>query len=242
MVLSFGNYANGRVPLSAMTPVANFVPIQSAANTSIGSNLMMPEAARQLSIWQTAYKNKFGIDLNCSECYRPLVRQNILWQLYQADGSPVAAVPGTSNHGYGRAIDFGSPVSSFGTEQHNWMASTAESYGFQFDVASEAWHASYYGNPTITTAESSTPVVIKKTVTSKDFPMFALVTNLTGGTFILIGQSGKRLDLSKYKPNGYTQSQQVKLLQKLAASTPAKPVALSDGDLSVITYLLGKVA
>lgn len=184
--LAWGTYNNGAIPLSAMTPVANFKPVESGANTAIGSNLLMPEAARQLSLWQIAYKARFGVDLNCSECYRPLVRQTALYGLYQSGGT-LAAVPGTSNHGFGRAVDFGYPVDTFGTAQRNWMGDTAASYGFRFDVPTEAWHASYYGNPTITTASTGTATVITPTTAEQEEPMAILLKYPAGQAAILPG-------------------------------------------------------
>ena len=41
-----------------------------------------------------------------------------------------AAVPGTSNHGWGLALDLGGGVQDYGTAQYEWMRANAPAFGF----------------------------------------------------------------------------------------------------------------
>jgi LAS superfamily LD-carboxypeptidase LdcB len=42
----------------------------------------------------------------------------------------MAAVPGTSNHGWGRAVDLCGGIESFGTPQHDWLVANAPRFGW----------------------------------------------------------------------------------------------------------------
>lgn len=50
-----------------------------------------------------------------------------------------AACPGTSNHGLGRAVDFGRPAPNV----LPWMEKHAKAYGWQWELSSEEWHVHY---------------------------------------------------------------------------------------------------
>lgn len=62
----------------------------------------------------------------------------------------LAAEPGTSNHGWGTAIDIGDSVGGYGTTEYNWMLENAPAFGWDNpDWAraggskSEPWHWEY---------------------------------------------------------------------------------------------------
>jgi LAS superfamily LD-carboxypeptidase LdcB len=64
----------------------------------------------------------------------------------------LCARPGTSNHGFGVAIDFGGGIQTFGSPQHEWMDEHAGSWQWVHpDWAEpsgnlpEAWHWEYHG-------------------------------------------------------------------------------------------------
>lgn len=65
---------------------------------------------------------------------------------YQRPGTAVAAVPGTSNHGWGLAVDTGEERDSdLGTESLDdptlrWLLDNEERFGFSHEVQSEPWH------------------------------------------------------------------------------------------------------
>lgn len=66
----------------------------------------------------------------------------------------LAAVPGSSNHGWGLAIDialdadqdleFEWPVSALDRRALDWLLSNADDYGFGWELDSEPWHLRYY--------------------------------------------------------------------------------------------------
>jgi hypothetical protein len=71
-------------------------------------------------------------------CYRNLAGQLNAWRIYQRDGEPSAAVPGTSNHGWGTAVDI-----VITPETLAWLRKHAAAYGFDnADGAQvgENWH------------------------------------------------------------------------------------------------------
>ena len=61
------------------------------------------------------------------------------------DSCGMAALPGTSNHGWGKAVDLGEPGGmTFTSPGHRWLSANAGTYGF-VGLSFEAWHWSYVG-------------------------------------------------------------------------------------------------
>ena len=103
-----------------------------------------------------AFKARFGVALTITEAYRTLSRQQLL---YRTLGYPRAAVPGTSNHGLGNAIDFGiartnainSPL-YFGRSYDVWLTANSKRWGFdrpdymdRRGSNPEWWHYNFVG-------------------------------------------------------------------------------------------------
>lgn len=72
--------------------------------------------------------------------YRPYADQQYFWNLYQSGKGSLAARPGTSNHGWGVAVDVPTPA----------MAQAINRYGAEYgwqkkwsDAPSEWWHFKY---------------------------------------------------------------------------------------------------
>jgi septal ring factor EnvC (AmiA/AmiB activator) len=71
-----------------------------------------------------------------------------IYQMPASQCSPPTAIPGTSMHEQGLAIDFtygGSVISSHSSPAFQWLAAHASTYGF-FNLPSEPWHWSVNGN------------------------------------------------------------------------------------------------
>lgn len=77
---------------------------------------------------------------------------------YQRPGTAVAAVPGTSNHGWGLAVDTGEerdwdlaaePIDD-GTLA--WLLANEQTFGFSHEVQSEPWHIRYFAGDSIPAA------------------------------------------------------------------------------------------
>lgn len=68
---------------------------------------------------------------------------------YQLPNTAMAAVPGTSNHGWGLAVDFAEErdqdpqVEAVSSEFVNWLIRNARAYGFWAETDSEPWHWRY---------------------------------------------------------------------------------------------------
>jgi len=72
--------------------------------------------------------------------YRTYDEQLYFWNLYQEGRGNLAAAPGTSNHGWGVAVDLAEP----------WMRSWIDENGSKFgwrktEALSEWWHVNYVG-------------------------------------------------------------------------------------------------
>ena len=57
----------------------------------------------------------------------------------------LAAVPGTSNHGWALAVDLCGGINVAGTAEWRWMTANAGRYGFVEDTPREPWHWVYRG-------------------------------------------------------------------------------------------------
>ncbi len=65
-----------------------------------------------------------------------------VYQMPSSSCSPPTAIPGTSMHEQGLAIDFDN--CSYGTSVYNWLSANAASYGL-YNLPSESWHWSTTG-------------------------------------------------------------------------------------------------
>lgn len=103
-----------------------------------GPALMHPEAAAAMSTMLQRAEEVGFPDLAVSLSYRTLAKQQEKWANFQAGGN-LAAVPGTSNHGWAVAADmrWGRLVTLA------WLQANAPRYGFINDVPSENWHYTY---------------------------------------------------------------------------------------------------
>lgn len=83
------------------------------------------------------------------------------WQgrtYWQKPGTAAAAVPGTSNHGWGLAVDTGVETDGDpGTESIDataidWLRENAHLFGFSWELQSEPWHLRYFSGDRIPAA------------------------------------------------------------------------------------------
>ena len=123
------------------------------------------EAAGALEDINVAFRERFGRDVPVLEGMRGIDRQNFYYDRYvnRKPGWTVAAYPGTSNHGWGVAVDFGSPINSSQSEEHAWLRANAPGYGWFWAGVDfgEPWHWEYDGRnvdaPRATRYNSETP-------------------------------------------------------------------------------------
>lgn len=122
------SYANGRIPAAAMDTIGRG-----------HHRLWGPAAAsfRQL----LADAERAGVDIGVTDSYRSYEGQVDVARrkgLYSQGG--LAAKPGTSQHGWGLAVDLDLDATA-----QRWMRANAGRYGFVEDTPREPWHWAYKG-------------------------------------------------------------------------------------------------
>jgi D-alanyl-D-alanine carboxypeptidase len=127
--------ANGQISAASLSPLKFDAEEQ-----------LRTDAARQLERLNTAYKARFGSNLEINDTYRSYDEQVAV----KASRGYMAAVPGYSNHGWGVAVDLGGGVETFGTEQYEWLRKNAPKFGWDNPGWArsdgrkpEAWHWEY---------------------------------------------------------------------------------------------------
>lgn len=132
----WGGYPNGLIPPSAMCPLG------------VGGHQLRCDAAAAYRAMSAAFAAAFGSPLCITDSYRPYASQVRLY----GEKPTLAAVPGTSNHGWGLAVDLCGGIDHYGTPQYDWMKANAGRYGYLHpDWADpgrgreEPWHWEYAG-------------------------------------------------------------------------------------------------
>jgi hypothetical protein len=117
---------NGRLPETALEPIGQ------------GEHRLERSAAVAFRRMQSAAALD-GVTLSVSDSYRSLAEQQQTAAnvgLYREGG--LAAVPGTSTHGWGLSIDI-----DLDARSQQWLRANASRFGFAEDVAREPWHYTY---------------------------------------------------------------------------------------------------
>ncbi len=116
-------HGNGRIPASALEPLG------------VGEHRLWSPAARAFRDMQAAAARE-GVTFGINSSYRDHATQVEMverYGLYSQGGR--AAAPGTSNHGWGVALDL-----DLDGPAQAWMREHAADYGFVEDVPREPWH------------------------------------------------------------------------------------------------------
>jgi len=119
-------YGNGRIPADALATVG-----------STGHRLWAPAAQAFEQLLAAARRD--GVQIGITDSYRSYEAQVDVAArkgLYSQGG--LAAVPGTSPHGWGLALDLG-----LSDRAQAWMRSHAGQFGFEEDTPREPWHWVY---------------------------------------------------------------------------------------------------
>ena len=131
---AWGGYPNGLIPPSALCPVG------------VAGHSLRCDAAAAWRAMSAAYQADLGTPLCMTDSYRGYAAQVRLY----GEKPALAAVPGTSNHGWGLAVDLCGGIDSFGTEQYAWMVANAGRFGFVHPTwadpgngREEPWHWEY---------------------------------------------------------------------------------------------------
>jgi hypothetical protein len=110
----WGGYPNGFIPPTALCP------------TGIGAHLLRCDAAAAFDALSEAYRSVFGTQVCVTDSYRTFDAQVRLYGQKPA----LAAVPGTSNHGWGLAVDLCGGAQSYGSAPYRWLAANAPAFGW----------------------------------------------------------------------------------------------------------------
>ena len=106
---------NGFLPGSALCPL----------KTAPGQRLIA-SAASAFDAMSTAFAAEFGTSLCVTDSYRDYATQV---QVFTRKPN-LAATPGRSQHGWGRAVDLCGGVQNYGTPPYNWLKQHAIGFGF----------------------------------------------------------------------------------------------------------------
>lgn len=85
-------------------------------------------------------------------------------------GKAAAAVPGTSNHGWGLAID----VANINQTKLEWLVANAGAFGFSWELQDEPWHLRYVAGDQIPSAvitQAAPKVTVVKTAKATAKPV-----------------------------------------------------------------------
>ena len=132
----WGGYPNGLIPPSAMCPLG------------VGGHQLRCDAAAAYRAMSTAFAAEMGGPICITDSYRTYASQVDLYGRKPA----LAAVPGTSNHGWGLAVDLCGGIDNFGTSAYQWMVANAGRFGYLHPTwadpgngREEPWHWEYAG-------------------------------------------------------------------------------------------------
>ncbi len=133
----WGGYPNGLIPPSALCEIG------------VGSHRLRCDAAAAWKAMAAAFAADTGSRLCITDSYRTYAGQVRLYGQKPA----LAAVPGTSNHGWGLATDLCGGIERFGTAAYRWMTANAGRFGWLHpewadpgNGREEPWHWEFAGS------------------------------------------------------------------------------------------------
>lgn len=106
--------------------VNGFLGPAMLCSLSVPGNRLAVGAAQDFEAMNAAYRQQFGTPLCLTDSYRDYAGQVAIFSRTPS----LAAVPGRSVHGLGRAVDLCGGVQLTGSPQHLWMAANADRFGF----------------------------------------------------------------------------------------------------------------
>ncbi|GAB3207413.1 D-alanyl-D-alanine carboxypeptidase family protein [Marinactinospora thermotolerans] len=131
---------------SAGTAAAGYpnglLPQGSLCELHQSGHFLRADAAVDLLRLNEAFTEHFGKELCITSSYRDLANQQ---RVYAEQPPGYAAVPGTSNHGLGLAVDLCGGVQTQGSPEFNWLEANSREYNWfhpQWAYSSpfEPWH------------------------------------------------------------------------------------------------------
>lgn len=136
---SVAGYPNGELPVHSLCPL-----------WGAPGEALRADAAAAFNQMSHAYAQVFGVPLCVTASYRTYQHQV---ELYATMPAGYAAVPGTSNHGWGLAVDLCGGIQVDGSPEHAWLLDHAAAYDWFHPAWAmpggpgphEPWHWEYAG-------------------------------------------------------------------------------------------------
>ncbi|AFR05779.1 MULTISPECIES: M15 family metallopeptidase [Nocardiopsis] len=127
-------YPNGLLPKEALCELYD-------------GHSLRADAAKAFLELNMEHVEQFGENICITSSYRDLPNQH---RVYGEVPPGFAAVPGTSNHGLGQAIDLGCGIQNFRSDKWNWMETNGGRYGWIHPAWAksnpfEPWHWEFEG-------------------------------------------------------------------------------------------------
>ncbi|GAB3159661.1 hypothetical protein GCM10027059_06250 [Myceligenerans halotolerans] len=133
---STAGFANGRIPVAVLCSL-EFAP----------GHRLRCDAAERLTALNEEYEKRFGRSIPITDSYRTYEAQVTL----RATKPALAAIPGTSNHGWGIAVDLGVPINTGLSAEYAWLRVHGPDYGWdnpgwaRLDGSKpEPWHFEFF--------------------------------------------------------------------------------------------------
>lgn len=114
-------YKNGRLPATALAEIKSHKKYYNIVRKA------QPKAAASFDRLDAAFYKKFGKHIYITDSYRSYEEQV---DVKKRKGA-FAATPGTSNHGWGLALDLGSNINVATSAEHRWMDANAPAFGWE---------------------------------------------------------------------------------------------------------------
>jgi hypothetical protein len=149
-------YENGKLDDNVLRAINNQAKYKGSIDSDEGRIRLYPKVSIALDKLIAAAE-KDGQDVKINSAYRTVEDQISVWGENCSNnigsgtcvirkGKASAAVPGTSNHGFGLAVDFATKNLKKIEESdplYKWLDANARDYGFQ-RIAQESWHWEYF--------------------------------------------------------------------------------------------------
>ncbi|WP_369370298.1 M15 family metallopeptidase [Promicromonospora sp. Populi] len=133
---STAGYANGRIPADVLCQLE-----------FASGHMLRCDAAERLTALSALFEEEFGYPIPITDSYRSYEAQVAV-----ASAKPhLAAIPGTSNHGWGLAVDLDNPIAGGNSPEYVWLRLHGPDYGWdnpswaQLGGAKpEPWHFEFF--------------------------------------------------------------------------------------------------
>lgn len=131
----FSKFGNGRIPLDLLCPISGRPGL-----------LLRADAANAFDAMSAEYAKTFGRPICITDAYRDYPAQVDVRRRKPS----LAAKPGTSNHGWGQAVDLCGGIETAGTPQSDWINANGPRFGWEHPLWArpngskpENWHREY---------------------------------------------------------------------------------------------------